>query len=89
MAAAGVMIRRAVTAAVGFGPALLCLGWIALRYGPTELGWPAALALGAAPALGLLGLSALALAWLPRALELAGLERAAAALRRVWDEDAR
>ncbi len=53
------------------------------------LGTGRALALAAFTGLGVLGLSALVLAWTPALLERAGLRRAAAWLRRHWDEDAR
>jgi hypothetical protein len=53
------------------------------------LGPGRAFALAAFTGLGVLGLSALVLAWLPAFLETAGLRRAAAWLRRHWDEDAR
>jgi hypothetical protein len=81
--------RRAVVALVGFGPGLLCVAWVALAYGPGPLGWPLAVSLGAVVGLGVVGLCALVLAWLPFALERAGQVRAAAWLRRYWDEDAR
>jgi hypothetical protein len=77
-----------VTALLGFGPGLACLAWVGLRWGPT-MGWPLSLALGAVIGLGVVGLSALVLAWLPFGLERAGLRPAAAWLRRWWDEDAR
>ncbi len=80
--------RRVVTALVGFGPALAWTTWMTLRYRPV-LGTWRALALASFTGLGVLGLSALVLAWTPALLERAGLRRAAAWLRRYWDEDAR
>jgi hypothetical protein len=81
--------RRLAVALVAFGPGLACLTWVALRYGPTDVGWPLAISLGAVVGLGVVGLSGLVLAWLPHGLERAGLGRAAAWLRRWWDDDAR
>jgi hypothetical protein len=83
-----VRARRVVVALVGFGPALAWVAWMTLRYEPS-LGPGRALALATFTGLGVLGLSALVLAWTPSLLERAGLRRAAAWLRRYWDEDAR
>jgi apolipoprotein N-acyltransferase len=80
--------RRVVTALVGFGPALAWAAWITLTFRPA-LGWGRAIAVAAFTGLGVLGLSALVLAWMPWLLERAGLRRAGAWLRRHWDEDAR
>ncbi len=80
--------RAVVTAVVGFGPALAWTTWMTLRFRPV-LGTGRALALGAFTGLGVLGLSALVLAWTPWLLERAGFRNAAAWLRRHWDEDAR
>ncbi len=80
--------RRVVTALVGFGPALAWIAWVTLRYRGT-IGLGRALALACFTGLGVLGLSALVLAWTPALLERAGLRRAGAWLRRYWDEDAR
>jgi len=74
---------------VGFGPALAWVAVVSARYGPTDLGWPRSVALAVFTGLGVLGLSALALAYLPVTLERLGLARAAAWLRRFWDPDAR
>lgn len=80
--------RRVVPLVVGFGPALAWMAWVTLRY-RDALGTGQALALAWITGMGVLGLSALVLAWTPRLLERAGLRRAAAWLRRHWDEDAR
>ena len=80
--------RRVLPLVVGFGPALAWIAWMTLRY-ERALGLGRALALASFTGLGVLGLSALVLAWTPRLLERAGLGRAAAWLRRHWDEDAR
>jgi hypothetical protein len=83
-----VRTRRLVPLLVGFGPAL---AWVAgvTFHSQRSLGPGRALALACVTGLGVLGLSALVLAWTPRLLERAGLDRAAAWLRRHWDEDAR
>jgi hypothetical protein len=83
-----VRVRRVVTAVVGFGPALAWVAWMTLRY-ERPLGMGRALALATFTGLGVLGLSALVLAWTPSLLERAGLRGAGAWLRRYWDEDAR
>jgi hypothetical protein len=83
-----VRARRVVVALVGFGPALLWVIGMTLRF-RGALGTGRALALAAFTGLGVLGLSALVLAWTPSLLERAGMRRAAAWLRRYWDEDAR
>ena len=80
--------RRVVTAVVGFGPALAWTTWMTLRFRPV-LGTWRALGLAAFTGLGVLGLSALVLAWTPWLLERAGWRDAAARLRKHWDEDAR
>ena len=77
-----------MTALVGFGPALAWVAWMTLRY-RGAIGLGRALALACFTGLGVLGLSALVLAWTPALLERAGLRRAGAWLRRTWDEDAR
>jgi hypothetical protein len=73
---------------VGFGPAVAWVAFLALRYGPSRGYGPVAV-IALASGVGVLGLSALVLAYLPAALERLGLGRAAAALRRAWDRDAR
>ena len=80
--------RRVVTALVGFGPALAWVTWMTLRY-RGAIGPGRAVALACFTGLGVLGLSALVLAWTPALLERVGLRRAGAWLRRYWDEDAR
>jgi len=80
--------RRLVTALVGFGPAVAWIAWVTWRHAPT-IGPGRAFALAAFTGLGVLGLSALVLAWTPWLLERAGLGALAARLRRHWDEDAR
>ena len=80
--------RRLLPLVVGFGPALAWVALVTLRF-ERPLGLGRALALAAFTGLGVLGLSALALAWTPALLERAGFRRAAALLRRYWDEDAR
>jgi hypothetical protein len=77
-----------VTLLVGFGPATAWVTWMTLRYA-RALGPGPAFALAAFSGLGVLGLSALVLAWTPWLLERAGLVRLATWLRRHWDEDAR
>ena len=77
-----------MTSLVGFGPALAWIAWMTLRY-RGAIGVGRALALACFTGLGVLGLSALVLAWTPSLLERAGLRRAGAWLRRHWDEDAR
>lgn len=74
---------------VGFGPALATFVAVLLLRGPTAEGWGPTLAVGFLLGLGVLGLSALVLAWLPWTLERIGQPRLAARLRRRWDEDAR
>ena len=80
--------RRVVVALVGFGPAILWVIALTLHF-QVVLGPWRALAVAAFTGLGVLGLSALVLAWTPALLERVGLRRAAAWLRRYWDEDAR
>ncbi len=80
--------RRVVPWVVGFGPALAWVVLVTLRL-ERPLGLPRALALACFTGLGVLGISALVLAWTPRLLERVGLGSAAAWLRRHWDEDAR
>ncbi len=82
------MGRRLVPILVGFGPALAWTVGMTLRW-RGWLGPGRALALAAFTGLGVLGLSALVLAFLPSFLEVAGMGRAAAWLRRYWDEEAR
>jgi len=83
-----VRARRVVVALVGFGPAVLWVIGMTLQF-RVVLGTWRALAVAAFTGLGVLGLSALVLAWTPALLERVGLRRAAAWLRRYWDEDAR
>lgn len=73
---------------MGFGPAVAWVIGLTLRL-REGLGLGRALALAAFTGLGVLGISALVLAFTPVVLERVGLRRAAAWLRRHWDEDAR
>jgi hypothetical protein len=83
-----VQARRVVVALVGFGPAILWVIALTLQF-RVVLGTWRAVAVAAFTGLGVLGLSALVLAWTPALLERAGLRRAGTWLRRYWDEDAR
>jgi hypothetical protein len=73
---------------VAYGPAVACVTWVLARIGP-ERGFALASLVAALVGLGVLGLSALTLAYLPAALEILGLRDLAARLRRWWDRDAR
>ncbi len=73
---------------VGFGPAVAWVVGLTVHFGPTRGYWKV-LALAASSGVGVLGLSALVLAYLPAGLERTGLHRLAAILRRGWDRDAR
>jgi hypothetical protein len=83
------LARQAFVRTIAYGPAAAWILWVVLHWGQTSLGYPRALAIGVFSGLGVLGLSAVVLAWLPFVLERAGLRRAGASLRRWWDEDAR
>jgi hypothetical protein len=83
-----VRARRVVTAVVGFGPTIAWVAWVTLRL-RGAIGPGRALAIAGFTGLGVLGLSALVLAWTPALLERMGLRRAGAWLRNYWDEDAR
>jgi hypothetical protein len=80
--------RQAVVWTIAYGPAAAWIVCVVLRWGP-QLGPLRALAVGVFSGLGILGLSAMLLAWLPFLVERLGLRRAGAFLRRWWDEDAR
>lgn len=80
--------RDGITWVIGFGPAVAWAVWVVARYGPGPLGYARALAVALVTAMGVLGLSALVLAYLPFLLERLGLARLAAFLRRYWDPDA-
>jgi hypothetical protein len=81
-------VRRNVLAwAITLGPAVASLAWFGVAYGP-RLGYPVALGIGAFTGVGVLGLTALVIAYLPAALDRLGLERFVAWLRTWWDEDA-
>jgi hypothetical protein len=81
-------VHRSVLAwAIGLGPAGASLAWFGVAYGP-RLGYPVALAIGAITGVGVLGLTALVVAYLPAALERLGFKRFVAWLRTWWDEDA-
>ncbi len=80
--------RAALSWLMTLGPAA---GWVAFalwHYGPTR-GWRPVLELALFVAVGLVGLAAVVVAWLPWTLERLGLVRLAAWLRTWWDEDAR
>ena len=81
--------RGALAWILALAPALAWVAWVVLRYGPERLGFGRALALGLFTGLGVLGLTALLVAYLPFTLERLGLLRLARLLRSVWDEDAR
>jgi apolipoprotein N-acyltransferase len=73
---------------IGFGPALACAAWVLVRLGPDH-GFALAALVAGLLGLGVLGLSALTLAFLPATLERLGLGGLASHLRRRWDRDAR
>ncbi len=73
---------------VGLAPAAVVFGLAVRRYGPVA-GYGRVLPLALAVAVGVLGVTAVFIAWFPAALERAGLRRLAAWLRTWWDEDAR
>jgi hypothetical protein len=74
--------------AMGYGPAAAWLAFASWRYGPTR-GYLPVLALSLVVALGIVGLSAVLLAWFPFAVERLGFRKLGAWLRTWWDEDAR
>lgn len=81
-------MRRTILAwAISLGPAAFCLAWFGVIYG-SRLGYPVALAFGLVASVGVLGLTALVVAYLPAALERLGFKRFVAWLRTWWDEDA-
>ena len=79
--------RNLISWAITLGPAVACLAWFGVAYGP-RLGYPFALGLGVVIGTGVLGLTALVVAYLPATLERLGLRRFAVWLRSWWDEDA-
>lgn len=81
--------KTVISSVVGYGPALASFVAVLLLRGPTAEGWGPTVVVGLMLGLGVLGLSALVLAWLPWTLERMGQPRIAAWLRRHWDEDAR
>jgi hypothetical protein len=82
------MRRLVVVSLLAYGPALATFVVLTARFGPSALGWWRAAGLAAFTALGVLGLTALVIAYLPVSLERIGLRRAGTFLRRFWDEDA-
>jgi hypothetical protein len=83
-----VSARAVLNWAMAFGPAAAWVGWVVARYGP-QAGWARALALGTFTGLGVLGVTALLIAYLPFTVERLGFRRLGAWLRTWWDEDAR
>jgi hypothetical protein len=77
-----------LVAAIAYGPAVACVAWVLARVGP-EQGFALASLVAALVGLGVLGLSALTLAYLPATLERLGLRDLAGRRRRRWDPDAR
>ena len=74
--------------ALGYGPALLSVGFALRRYG-RSLGYLVALPLSLAVGIGVLGLSGLFLAYFPLGMKRLGFTRFSAFLRSFWDEDAK
>jgi len=81
--------RQAAAWLMALGPGAGVATWVALRWAPGPLGLPRALLLGAVLGLGVVGLMALLLAWLPWTLERLGMAPLARWLRGWWDPDAR
>ncbi len=79
--------RDALVGTISFGPAIACLAWVVVGYGP-RLGYVVALGIGLLTGLGVLGLTGLVVAYLPVTMERLGFQRLASWLRRWWDEDA-
>ncbi len=73
---------------MGYGPTVAWVVFVVVRYGPSRLGYAWALAVALFTGLGVLGLTALVLAFLPATIERLGFRRFVAWLRRWWDEDA-
>jgi hypothetical protein len=71
---------------IGFGPAIACLAWVGISFGP-RLGYAVAFGIGLLAGLGVLGLTGLVLAYLPATIERLGFQRLGLWLRRWWDED--
>ena len=80
--------REVVAWAIGLGPATCWVVALVAWQGP-RLGYPRAAVLALVTGMGVLGLSALFLAWFPFLVERLGFRRLGAFLRRFWDEDAR
>jgi len=80
--------RTAISWLMGYGPAIAWAGFATAKY-HSRLGYGRALAFGLFTGLGVLGFTALFVAYFPSAVERLGLKRLAAWLRRWWDEDAR
>lgn len=73
---------------MGYGPAAAWVAFALARYGPTR-GYAPVLALALVVGVGVLGLTAVAIAYVPFLVERAGCRRLGAWLRTWWDEDAR
>ena len=71
-----------------FGPALAWVAFALWRYGPSR-GYGPVLGLALFAAIGVVGLSAVFIAWFPATVERLGFRRFGAWLRTWWDEDAR
>lgn len=83
-----VLARSALHWAMALGPAAAVVAYLAVHYGPS-VGFGTALALGLVSGVGVVGLTAVVLAWLPWTLERLGARRLSAWLRTWWDQDAR
>ena len=83
------MRRRDVLAWVmACGPAVLWVAYAIWRYGPSR-GYGPVAGLAVFVGVGVLGLTAVFIAWFPFTVERLGFRRFAAWLRTWWDEDAK